>query len=279
MTLTTTQIEQLISATRQTAKTEILPWYRRLDDSEIDTKAHAQDLVTKADKASERALTDLAAEILPGAVVVGEEAVSDGSVSLDALKGAEQALIIDPIDGTWNYANGLNTFGVILAVVENGETIFGLLYDPMGDDWVMAERGGGAVFARADGTQRAAKARAPRQVNEMTGYWPPSLFDTEARGRLYDFAKGIDRMGSLRCACHEYRLFSHGGADFLLTGNLNPWDHAAGALIAREAGGYVKMLDGEAYAPTLTEGSLLVAPDRDSWMALADPLRMAVFGD
>ena len=72
MTLTTTQIEQLISATRQTAKTEILPWYRRLDDSEIDTKAHAQDLVTKADKASERVLTALAAEILPGAVVVGE---------------------------------------------------------------------------------------------------------------------------------------------------------------------------------------------------------------
>ncbi|MEY8880272.1 hypothetical protein AB9K37_02715, partial [Donghicola sp. XS_ASV15] len=46
--------------------------------------------------------------------------------------------------------------------------------------------------------------------------------------------------------------------------------HAAGALIAREAGGYVKMLNGEAYAPTLTDGSLLVAPDRDSWMALAD---------
>lgn len=279
MTLTTTQIEQLIAATRNTAKTEILPWYRRLDETEIDTKAHTQDLVTKADKASERALTEVAADILPGAVVVGEEAVSDGSVSLDVLKGAEQALIIDPIDGTWNYANGINTFGVILAVVEKGETVFGLLYDPMGDDWVMAESGGGAMFGRPGEAARSVKAREARQINEMTGYWPPAIFTAEQRSRMYDFAKVIDRHSSLRCACHEHRLFAQGGADFLLTANLNPWDHAAGALIAREAGGYVRMLDGEAYAPTLTEGNLLIAPDADSWRALADPLRMAVFGE
>lgn len=278
MTLTATQIDALISETRRVAKEEILPWYRKLDDSEIDTKAHAQDLVTKADKASERELSRTARSILPGAVIVGEEAVSDGSVKLDILKGADQALIIDPIDGTWNYANGINTFGVILAVVEKGETVFGLLYDPLGDDWVMAEAGGGALFDSPAEAPRAVKARAPRQINEMTGYWPPAIFNSEQRARMYDFAKVIDRHSSLRCACHEHRLFAQGGADFLLTANLNPWDHAAGALIAREAGGYVRMLDGEAYAPTLTDGNLLIAPDADSWRALADPLRMAVFG-
>lgn len=278
MTLTTTQIDALISETRRVAKEEILPWYRKLDDSEIDTKAHAQDLVTKADKASERELSRVARDILPGAAIVGEEAVSDGSVNLDVLKDAEQALIIDPIDGTWNYANGINTFGVILAVVDKGQTVFGLLYDPLGDDWVMAEAGGGAVFGTPAGDTRQVEARAPQQINEMTGYWPPAIFNAEQRARMYDFAKVIDRHSSLRCACHEHRLFAQGGADFLLTANLNPWDHAAGALIAREAGGYVRMLNGDAYSPTLTDGNLLVAPDADSWRALADPLRVAVFG-
>ncbi|MEC9199154.1 MAG: inositol monophosphatase family protein [Pseudomonadota bacterium] len=73
-------------------------------------------------------------------------------------------------------------------------------------------------------------------------------------------------------------MFAQGGADFMVTGNLNPWDHAAGALIAREAGGYLKMLDGTPYRPTMTTGNLLVAKDRDSWNALAEPLKAAIFG-
>lgn len=278
MSLSTSQIDALIDAARRTARTEILPYFRALDDSEVEIKTHAQDLVTKADRASERALTAAAREIFPDALVLGEEAVSEGVINVDALRDAPLSVIIDPIDGTWNYANGLGMFGVILAVVANGETVFGLLYDPLGDDWVAAEAGSGAWFRKADGAARSLSVGTAAPVEEMTGYWPPTLFDRTQKDALLDFSKTIYRHSSLRCACHEYRLFAQGGADFMVTGNLNPWDHAAGALIAREAGGYLKMLDGTPYRPTMTTGSLLVAKDRDSWNALAEPLKAAIFG-
>mgnify|MGYP000648676302 CR=1 FL=1 len=278
MSLSTSQIDALIDAVRRTAKTEILPYFRALDDSDVEIKTHAQDLVTKADRASERALTAAAREIFPDALVLGEEAVSEGAINVDALRDAPLSVIIDPIDGTWNYANGLGMFGVILAVVANGETVFGLLYDPLGDDWVTAEAAGGAWFRKSDGAARRLSVGAAVPVEEMTGYWPPTLFDRTQKDALLDFSKTIYRHSSLRCACHEYRLFAQGGADFMVTGNLNPWDHAAGALIAREAGGYLKMLDGTPYRPTMTTGNLLVAKDRDSWNALAEPLKTAIFG-
>lgn len=278
MSLSTSQIDALIDAARRTARTEILPYFRALDDSEVEIKTHAQDLVTKADRASERALTAAAREIFPDAMVLGEEAESEGVINVDALRDAPLSVIIDPIDGTWNYANGLGMFGVILAVVANGETVFGLLYDPLGDDWVAAEAGSGAWFRKADGAARHLSVGAAVPVEEMTGYWPPTLFDRTQKDALLDFSKTIYRHSSLRCACHEYRLFAQGGADFMVTGNLNPWDHAAGALIAREAGGYLKMLDGTPYRPTMTTGNLLVAKDRDSWNALAEPLKAAIFG-
>lgn len=278
MSLSTSQIDALIDAARRTARTEILPYFRALDDSEVEIKTHAQDLVTKADRASERALTAAAREIFPDALVLGEEAVSEGVINVDALRDAPLSVIIDPIDGTWNYANGLGMFGVILAVVANGETVFGLLYDPLGDDWVAAEAGSGAWFRKADGAARSLSVGTAAPVEEMTGYWPPTLFDRTQKDALLDFSKTIYRHSSLRCACHEYRLFAQGGADFMVTGNLNPWDHAAGALIAREAGGYLKMLDGTPYRPTMTTGNLLVAKDRDSWNALAEPLKAAIFG-
>ncbi|MEC9198466.1 MAG: inositol monophosphatase family protein, partial [Pseudomonadota bacterium] len=177
MSLSTSQIDALIDAARRTARTEILPYFRALDDSEVEIKTHAQDLVTKADRASERALTAAAREIFPDAMVLGEEAVSEGVINVDALRDAPLSVIIDPIDGTWNYANGLGMFGVILAVVANGETVFGLLYDPLGDDWVAAEAGSGAWFRKADGAARHLSVGAAVPVEEMTGYWPPTLFD------------------------------------------------------------------------------------------------------
>jgi fructose-1,6-bisphosphatase/inositol monophosphatase family enzyme len=75
-----------------------------------------------------------------------------------------------------------------------------------------------------------------------------------------------------RCAAHEYRLAAAGHYDFLVYSKLMPWDHAAGWLLHREAGGYSARFDGTPYRPTILDGGLICAPDEASWHALRDVL-------
>ena len=120
----------LISMVRDAARIEIMPRFRNLSAGAITAKSSSIDLVTVADVAAEEHVTRALQTILPGAVVIGEEAVSADPTILDQVADAEVAVIVDPIDGTWNYAHGLSTFGVILAVTVRGKTVFGLLCDP-----------------------------------------------------------------------------------------------------------------------------------------------------
>jgi len=268
MTLTRAEETGLIDLVREVAKAEILPRFRALDPTEIRSKSRADDLVTVADVAAEVALADGAARILPGAAVVGEEAVSGDASVLDRVAGPGRTLVIDPIDGTWNFAHGLAVFGVILAVVEDGETVFGLLYDPVFDDWTAARRGGGAwsgAPGRADIPLRRAPAPAP---DIAQGYVPLSLYPAAAREGVAQAMTTVGRAGTLRCACHEYRQLVAGGSDFMLAAMLNVWDHAAGVLAVTEAGGRAALAGGAPYGPELRQGHLISAADADLWQAL-----------
>lgn len=250
--------EALIALVRRVSKAEILPRFRRLPDSDIRSKSAPDDLVTEADERAEAAMTAAIAEMMPDALVIGEEAVSANPSVLCGLADAEHAVIIDPVDGTWNFAKGLATFGVILAVAERGETVFGLLYDPVMDDWIMARRGGGAWYCRDDASPQRLTIGGDAPLVEAVGFVPLFLFPYETRMRLAGAIPGFRRIWSVRCSCHEYRLMAQGHADFCLSGTLNPWDHAAGALAVAEAGGAVGLLDGRDYQAGLTEGGHLV---------------------
>jgi fructose-1,6-bisphosphatase/inositol monophosphatase family enzyme len=76
----------------------------------------------------------------------------------------------------------------------------------------------------------------------------------------------------LRCAAHTYRLIAAGHLHFAFSSSVMPWDHAAGWLIYREAGGYTAHFDGSPYHPTHRGGGLISAPDRESWQAVRDAL-------
>ena len=266
----------LIAAVRETARTEILPRFRALSTADIATKSRQDDLVTIADRAAEARLTEAARDILPDVTVVGEEAVADNPSVRDAIEGAASCLIIDPVDGTWNFAHGLATFGVILAFAEHGRTVWGMIYDPVGDDWAVAHAGGGAEMVRADGSRTALRLpdNAAPGVSGMMGYVHAYLFKAEARRRLFARLPEFRKTDALRCSAHEYRLLAQGAVDFCLSPVLNPWDHAAGALIATEAGGVARLLDGTDYGPGLREGRLLTARTQDTWDQVA-----ATFGD
>ena len=281
MPLSETQIDALMSAIRQTAAEEIVPRFRHLDAGEIDTKAHAADLVTIADKRAEEVMTERFRAILPGDAVIGEEAISAGAASLDALDTG-RCVVIDPIDGTWNFAHGLANYGVLVAVVEEGETVWGCCYDPSFDDWVAATRGGGTWYHQAGGARRLTTNGAARPLSALRGNICESFMPQPERERLAQVIPRLARHNAFMASVVEYRQMCLQGSDFTLNTHLNVWDHAAGALCLAEAGGVSRLLDGTLYRPAMTrasagEGNLLLnAVSEPVWEAVADQVRAAL---
>jgi fructose-1,6-bisphosphatase/inositol monophosphatase family enzyme len=252
-------IAAIIEAVRRVAKAEVMPRFRNLDPSEIGTKSGPNDLVTIADRLAEAAVTEAMGAILPGATVIGEEAVAENPALLARIGEAESCVILDPIDGTGNYAAGIAVFGMILAVVHRGRTVFGLLYDPVLDDWVAATRSRGAWYQRPGGAPRALRTRPAPDFTRALGFLAPSVYAPAERAALLAAFSPVEQLRFLRCSCHEYRQIATGQADFIVSPGLRPWDHAAGVLVLEMAGGLV-LVDGTArYSPTMTEGQLVAA--------------------
>ncbi|MFV0358780.1 inositol monophosphatase family protein [Tropicimonas sp.] len=258
------QESDLIEAVRSAARTEILPRFRNLGADAVAEKTNADDLVTIGDRASEASIAAAVRRILPGAEVVGEEAVSENPEILGRIAGADTCVIIDPIDGTWNFAKGLALFGVLLAVTHRGETVFGLLYDPVLDDWVLSRRGGGTWFCDPAGRRDRLDVRDGGEPTGFAGFASPWLLPEHQRARFATGVLDYGRVRDLGCACHDYRMLCFGVGRFGFAMKLMPWDHAAGVLAYSEAGGHVGMLDGRSYAPTLHQGIMISARDADT---------------
>lgn len=239
-TIPSTHLVALIEQVRRVSRQEILPRFRNLSTAEIDSKSTFYDLVTVADKKAEDALTQVALDLFPQATVIGEEAVAAEPNLLASLDNAELAVVIDPIDGTGNFVAGLGTFGVIIAIIRDGKTIAGLLYDPLADDWVIAEKGMGTWFAKEKTTPRRLFLRQNQPLHEVIGFVPMSSFPKPKQSEIFERFKGVGQIQWIRCSCHEYRSLAFGRADFIISPAAKPWDHAAGKLVIEEAGGYVQ---------------------------------------
>lgn len=260
-------LDRVSSIIREVAETEILPYFRQLSAGQVREKTGPADLVTIADEAGERALTPRLAGLLPGSVVVGEEAASADPGVLDRLSGDAPVWVIDPVDGTLNFAAGRPTFAVIVALVQGGRTVAGWIHDPCGNRTAVAAAGEGAWM---DG--RRLRVAAPAPLNAMRGA-ASTRFCSEALGER--IKRGLtDAAGhvSLMSAAHEYLCLITGETHFSLYHRLMPWDHAAGVLLHAEAGGHSALVDGAPYRPAVTGGSLLMAPDAASWRTVREAL-------
>ncbi len=255
------------------ADAEILPRFQRLGDDDVGTKSGPMDLVTVADRAAEAAIAAAVATRFPTAAFVGEESVAEDPARLDRLATADLAIVVDPIDGTFNFASGLPLFGVMAAVVAGGETVAGIILDPLTGSHMTALKGEGARLGFRDGRPaRPLRVAAAEPVGDMHGcvswsYMPGSLRDTVAT-RMARLAATYN----YRCAAHEYRLAATGACHVLAYGKLMPWDHLAGCLIHAEAGGFSAKFDGSPYRPSDIGGGLLLAPDAASWEAVREAL-------
>jgi fructose-1,6-bisphosphatase/inositol monophosphatase family enzyme len=256
-------LSSLMGVMAEVAAAEVLPRFRAVVSESARTKAGPDDLVTDADIGAEHALGVALARLLPGVVMVGEEAVSADPAVLERLSGDDLIAVVDPVDGTWNFAHGLPIFGMILALVQGGRTLAGVIHYPVTGDFIAARPGGGAWHIAADGARTRLSVAAAAPVAELSGFIAPRRMDGAEHYALRSLQFRATQ--TLRCSAWEYRAICSGAMGFTLTEGLMPWDHAAGVLIHAEAGGHSALLDGTPYHPGLTAGHLLLAPDAATW--------------
>jgi fructose-1,6-bisphosphatase/inositol monophosphatase family enzyme len=266
-------VDRLAAILKQAAQEEIMPRFRRLDEGTIQTKSGAFDLVTEADVGAERVITAAINAHRPDVLVIGEEAVAANPKLLDTKLEDRIVIYVDPVDGTANFAGGLPLFAVMAAVVQNGEPVAGVIYDPVGDDVLMAEKGCGAFQIFPDGRAIRQKFADPVPLDEMGGLASTMFLPMEQRSTVMANLAKVKMLANYRCAGHEYRYAAGGNVHFMMYAKLMPWDHVGGALIMREAGAHVAKFDGTPYHPSDLSGGLLVAADEESW----DTLRREVF--
>jgi fructose-1,6-bisphosphatase/inositol monophosphatase family enzyme len=272
MTFDDKAIDWLSDLLASVAVEEIMPRFRSLGTDDVRQKTSALDLVTEADINAERVITALLRERYPAAFVLGEEACEVDASRLGKLKDASLAFVLDPVDGTYNFATGVPLFGVMLAVVVNGETVAGIIHDPVGQDWIIGVKGAGSHIRSAVNTTRKVSVAQSAPVSEMLGAISWQFVADPLRTTLARNHARCKASFGFRCAAHEYRLIASGHAHFAIFNKLMPWDHLAGALIHQEAGGHAARFDGSAYLPHHLDGGLLIAPDRASWQALRELL-------
>ncbi len=269
MTLDTDRVAAVI---REIAAAEMVQQFLSLGPEEIGEKS-PNDFVTAVDLAMEARFAERLPELLAGSVLVGEEAVSRDPSLLERLAGERPVWVVDPLDGTANFASGYPLFCTIVALAVGGETVAGWIYDPFSDRLAVAERGGGAFM----GGRRLRVAR-PAALRDMNGAIYGRAFRLSDAYREI-WGRGRGRLGhcfNARCVGQEYLARLLGRAHFGVYTRLNPWDHAAGCLLHSEAGGAAALLDGAPYRPVGARHGLVVAPDWEVWrMIEADLIRPA----
>ncbi len=248
---------------RRTASEIVLPRFRSPQTPVFQKRPG--DWVTEADLQAEAALSAALTDLLPTSTVVGEEAVHADPAILDRFHRAEPVWVIDPVDGTANFAAGREPFGLLVALVENGVTTHGWIHLPLQNRMVVAAIGDGARIDDRPVGPAVGPAGRPRGIVPLHALPAAAVADIERRAA----AGAADLRPTLGCAGAEYPEVLDGSVDFVFFTGSMPWDHAAGTLALAEAGGRAAYLDGTAFT-VLDEARrpLLVARTPDVWTAV-----------
>ncbi len=227
----------LLKATEAGAK-ELLRFFNT--DYKITNKEGINNPVTEADHASEKAIFEVIKQNFPDHFILSEEA---GEIKMDS----EYKWIIDPIDGTINFANNIPICCVSIGVEYNGQMIMGAVYNPFMEEFYFAQKGFGASL----NDKKLTVTKKDKVVNSclVTGF-PYTYLDTP-NGPLQVFEKlirkgvPVRRLGS---AALDLCWLAAGRFDGFYEHKLQAWDSAAGVLIVEEAGGKVTDFKGDAYS-------------------------------
>jgi fructose-1,6-bisphosphatase/inositol monophosphatase family enzyme len=261
--------EQVTALMRGVAAEVVMPRFGKVGAEHIAEKRPGE-IVTHIDREAEYCLDRGLAALGLGARIVGEEAADANPQLLHGL-GEGLVWLIDPLDGTANYAAGHGPFGMMVALVDDGEAIAGWLLDPVSGRLCHAERGRGAT---CNGVPVQARA---------TGAIPPiaslatQFMHAERRARIEaEAARAFELMPIPRCAAEHYPRLALAKNDVALFQRILPWDHAAGALFLTEAGGRVSHWDRTPYRVGGPGKGLIAAASPDLWEAAVELLDMGL---
>ena len=250
--------EAVLELIQEVAAEVINPRFRALAEHDIVEKRPG-DLVTIADRESEAILTRELAAAHPDAVVIGEEAVFATPALLEGIEQHDHVFLVDPVDGTRNFARGSADHAVMVSELRRGETTRGWIWQPQHHRAYVAERGAGAtrngqLIPRRDPGEIV---DAPDGRTSRSRWW----------GMEDPFLGTVSR--SAWCCGVDYPNVVDGIADYLVYVNVKPWDHAPGSLLLAEIGGAVLTRTGEPYTAGYSGPGLFCA----STQALAERVR------
>ncbi len=214
--------------------------YFRGDDLAMKTKSNVSDVVTRADRESEELIVRSILERYPTHAILGEEGGARGDAA------SEWRWVVDPLDGTTNYSQGLPVFCVSIALQYRGETVVGEVYAPYLRELFTAVRGGGAWCRRGDGEPVRLHVSTKQRLDcsvVATGFPydksenPDNNSDNVAR--ILPHVRDVRRMGA---AAYDLSCVAAAMLDGFWELNLHEWDVCAASLLVIEAGGVVESL-------------------------------------
>ncbi|WP_133499659.1 inositol monophosphatase family protein [Cognatilysobacter terrigena] len=239
-------ITLMIKAARA-AGNVLLRHMHKLDALNVVEKGR-MDFASEVDGLAEKEIIKEFRRATPDYAILGEE-----SGPLNTGARARYTWVIDPLDGTSNYLRGIPHFCVSIALVENGEPIHGVIFDPLRNEIFAASRGAGAVLN--DKRIRVADRKDLDGAMLITGFPPRERERASAQLKCVDSlllqAEDIRRTGS---AALDLAYVACGRADGYFEAGVKPWDIAAGVLMVREAGGKVVDYRGRATGPMDNRG-------------------------
>jgi len=215
------------------------------------------DLVSDADIESERAIVDVIHSEFPDHAILGEEG---HTADADADADAPHLWVVDPLDGTTNFAHDIPHFAVSIAYYQSGEPVCGVIFNPARDDWFHAVRGAGA-FAGNDRVHVAGHDGLSESLVGVGFYYDRGAMMEATLAAIRDLfgqqIHGIRRFGTasldlVQVGCGQFGAF--------FEYELSPWDFAAGRLFVEEAGGRVTTCQGDALP--LAKSTLLASNGR-----------------
>lgn len=263
---------------REVAADKIVPRFRQLEDGHVRSKSGPNDLVTIADEEAELELTRILPTLLPGSLVLGEEAVSSGRVVRDILKQNDYPVwIVDPVDGTNNFAHGKEVFGTMVCLVNKGERVASWIYQIPRERMIACVKGEGITIGSAPFHQpQRPEEGAP--FSSMKALISRKFMPPPIRPYVEEKIKQLQDAQSFWCCAWDYIELLEGKAAFAIYKRIEPWDHFAGVLMLEESGFYVRKWDKSRYSGSDLSGGLVIAPNEGLWNRvynefLAEPLK------
>jgi fructose-1,6-bisphosphatase/inositol monophosphatase family enzyme len=258
------QVEALL---HDASERKIMPLWQNLRGDDV-TKKTPDEIVTIADSNCESFLMEHLPNLLDGSLVIGEESVHKNPNLLSALFSDAPVWIIDPLDGTGNFVSGKPPIAIMVCLIHCGVTLGAWVLNPISGILTSAEKGSGAF----EGSTRLEIEPSFQPLSNLRGALLTKFLPDSLRPVAEAASNCFLCVERTKCAGYDYNAFAKNEMQFLFYYRTLVWDHAPGILIAEEAGGFVRRLDGTEYTPTDTRKGLLCASSKEMWEVIQKTL-------